>query len=181
MREARVKNAKKRKENSLKLVRGSDAVWEQKPVKGEEKRSAGSFGICRAKAETVGRPVCSVFFGMAVELYLDHCFSFPHGAVWLPALVMLGICLSILAAALLEGAETILIKAGRMLRAYGLAQEAESISLQPSLENGCSFQKNACILRGECREVSADVNCGEKGRKKVVVFSRAKRGLRDVS
>ena len=68
-----------------------------------------------------------------------------------------------------------------MLRAYRLAREAEAISLQLQLENGCSFQENACILMGESREISADADCVEKVRRKVVAFSRTKRGLRDVS
>ena len=181
MREKRVGNAKQRKENSSKAVKSGTKAWKQAPVKGEDERKAGDFQICRAKAETAGKAICSVVSGMVVELYLDHCFSFPRGLEWIPALVMLGICLSILAAALLEETENFWIKAGHMLRAYRLAREAEAISLQLQLENGCSFQENACILMGESREISAEADCVEKVRRKVVAFSRTKRGLRDVS
>ena len=124
----------------------------------------------------------SVLFGMIVELYLDHCFSFPRGSEWVPALVMLGICLSILAAALLERVERFLGKIRRTVQVYEMIQSAKEISSQLSTKNGCSFSENACILGDECREALAHPVCSGKRRRKVVAFSRGKtgRGLRNV-
>lgn len=93
-------------------------------------------------------------------------------------LVMLGICLSILAAALLEGLRSSLGKTERTIQGYKIERETDAISSYVPLENSCSFSKNACILSGGCRKISAASDRSEKARRNLVVFSRTKVGRR---
>lgn len=142
------------------------------------KKGSDGFWGSRTKAEMIGKISGSVLSGLAVEIYLDHCLGFPHGAEWFPALVMLGICLSILAAALLEGLRSSLGKTERTIQGYKIERETDAISSYVPLENSCSFSKNACILSGGCRKISAATDRSEKARRNLVVFSRARVGRR---
>ncbi|MDO5808248.1 MAG: hypothetical protein Q4P26_07595 [Lachnospiraceae bacterium] len=181
MREKQTGNAKRRRAKCLKAAK-SGTVWKPEAVRNTGKKSAHGFWGSRTKAEVIGKTPGSVLSGLAVEIYLDHCFGFPRGAEWFPALVMLGICLSILAAVLLEGLRSSFGKAERTIQAYKIEREADAISSYVPLENSCSFSKNACILSGGCRKTSVPPARSEKARRNLIVFSRAKvgRGLRNV-
>lgn len=177
MRGKQTGNAKRRRVKCLKSVESS-TVRKPETVRNTGKKGTDGFWGSRTKAEMIGKIPGSVLSGLAVEIYLDHCLGFPHGAEWFPALVMLGICLSILAAALLEGLRSSLGKAERTIQAYKIERETDAISSYVPLENSCSFSKNACILSGGCRKISATSDRSEKARRNLVVFSRARVGRR---
>lgn len=181
MREKQTGNAKRQRAKCLKAAKTGTA-WKTGAVQNTNKKGTGIFWRSRTKAKMIRKVPGSVLSGLAAEIYLDHCLRFPRGVEWFPALVMLGICLSILAAALLEGLRSSLGKAERTIQAYKIEQKTDAISSYAPLENSCSFSENACILSGGCRKISAAADRSEKVRRNLVVFSRAKagRGLRSV-